>query len=139
MQQFDKIEEVRQHNRVEHRRGQNTPTKDQNTQQKEGANENRKSTENKGNTVFCHYFNNKKSCPFTTRCKFRPTESPQCHNGSLCDRPKCMFKHDDLNKKNQVKENPNDKDRKDGKQEDTNNLLDSKQSQTETNHIDEST
>ena len=36
--------------------------------------------------------------------------------------------HDDLNKKNYIEETPNDKERKDGKHEETNYLLDSRHS-----------
>ena len=44
--------------------------------------------------IFCHYFNNEKSCKFGNECIFAHEESPDCKMGELCERIMCMFKHD---------------------------------------------
>ena len=44
----------------------------------------------------CHYFNNKKECPFEKiGCKFNHIPSNNCKFGSQCERPKCQYKHQD--------------------------------------------
>ena len=44
--------------------------------------------------IFCHYFNNEKSCNYGNECIFAHEESPDCKLGELCERIMCMFKHD---------------------------------------------
>ena len=43
---------------------------------------------------FCHYFNNRKPCPYqSVGCKFRHEESPLCKFRSECTFLMCQFKH----------------------------------------------
>ena len=44
--------------------------------------------------IYCHYFNNKKSCPFNEECLFLHKEAKMCKYGKLCERMYCMFKHE---------------------------------------------
>ena len=42
----------------------------------------------------CHYFNNKKNCPFEMLgCKFRHEESTNCKYNDKCKFDKCQFRH----------------------------------------------
>ena len=44
---------------------------------------------------FCHYFNNKKKCPYQdVGCKFLHEESPDCRFEHLCSRQLCQYRHD---------------------------------------------
>ena len=45
--------------------------------------------------IFCHYYNNKKECPFKTECIFAHLISKECVYGNECERFYCMFQHDD--------------------------------------------
>ena len=45
--------------------------------------------------IYCHYFNNMKTCPFGEECIFLHEDSRKCKYGKLCERLKCMFKHYD--------------------------------------------
>ena len=43
---------------------------------------------------FCHYFNNKKECPYIELgCTFKHLAAPQCKYGSSCNRKLCQFQH----------------------------------------------
>ena len=57
-------------------------------------------------TTKCHYFNNKKKCPFEALgCMFEHTHSSMCKFGESCTRELCSFQHE------QVQSSPNvDKD-----------------------------
>ena len=43
--------------------------------------------------IYCHYYNNSKTCPFKEECLFLHVEAPICKYGKLCERMLCMFKH----------------------------------------------
>ena len=43
--------------------------------------------------LFCHYFNNRKTCPFESECVFLHEEAELCRYGAGCERINCMFKH----------------------------------------------
>ena len=43
--------------------------------------------------MYCHYYNNSKTCPFKEECLFLHVEAPICKYGKLCERMFCMFKH----------------------------------------------
>ena len=43
--------------------------------------------------LYCHYFNNKKVCPFDTQCIFLHEDSEECKFGRVCERVNCMHKH----------------------------------------------
>ena len=48
-----------------------------------------------GNSKFyCHFFNNKKTCPYSDKCVFLHEDSKMCRYGALCERNYCMFQHD---------------------------------------------
>ena len=46
--------------------------------------------------LFCHYFNNGKTCPFDKECVFLHEVADNCKYGESCERTLCMFKHDDV-------------------------------------------
>ena len=46
-------------------------------------------------TIFCHYFNNNKICPFKNECIYAHLTSKDCMFGNDCERLFCMFRHDD--------------------------------------------
>ena len=65
--------------------------------------------------IFCHYFNNKKECPFEGSCIFAHDESPDCKFGKNCERIMCMFSHEerdvsDTEEDDDESENENDDD-----------------------------
>ena len=45
--------------------------------------------------LYCHYFNNKKECPYDDQCLFLHEESKTCKYGKSCERMMCMFQHDE--------------------------------------------
>ena len=56
--------------------------------------------------MYCHYFNNKKTCPYNEECVFLHEEAKLCNYGYLCERMLCMFKHEnEPNVENEVEEN----------------------------------
>ena len=44
--------------------------------------------------LYCHYFNNKKKCPFDDKCIFIHEDSEICKYGTRCERNMCMYKHE---------------------------------------------
>ena len=42
-------------------------------------------------TLFCHYFNNEKDCPYEDECIFVHEESDNCKFGNGCERLLCMY------------------------------------------------
>ena len=54
--------------------------------------------------LYCHFYNNEKSCPFADKCIFLHQHSKFCKYDELCERDLCMFKH----KKNNVPLNSDD-------------------------------
>ena len=61
--------------------------------------------------LYCHYFNNKKVCPFIEECLFLHEEAEICKYGKQCERILCMFKHeyeDDENLSDEVKNDEKD-------------------------------
>ena len=45
-------------------------------------------------TLYCHYFNNNKECPYDEQCIYLHEESEKCKFGKLCERNLCMYIHD---------------------------------------------
>lgn len=43
--------------------------------------------------IYCHFYNNEKTCPYDKECVFLHEESQICKYGTLCERTYCMFKH----------------------------------------------
>ena len=68
---------------------------------------------------YCHFFNNRKTCPYDDECVFLHEHSKLCKYGDECERTYCMFQHEDNDviekenvnegKKLNKKENLNDK------------------------------
>ena len=52
--------------------------------------------------LYCHFFNNDKSCPYDDRCIFLHEDSRVCKYDLNCERDYCMFKH---RKKEELHEN----------------------------------
>ena len=46
-----------------------------------------------GLTIFCHFFNNNKTCPFNNGCVFVHEDSEVCKYDTVCERRNCMYKH----------------------------------------------
>ena len=44
--------------------------------------------------IYCHYFNNSKTCPFDDECVFLHEDAEICKYGAQCERNNCMFKHE---------------------------------------------
>ena len=44
--------------------------------------------------LYCHFYNNRKTCPYDAECVFLHENSKLCKYGSMCDRNYCMFKHE---------------------------------------------
>ena len=62
-------------------------------------------------TLYCHYYNNEKECPFDDECIYKHEESDRCKYDSICERKLCMFRHEE--KKGDDNENTDDEDRDD--------------------------
>ena len=45
--------------------------------------------------MYCHYFNNKKACPFKEECILLHEDSEMCKYGKSFERMLCMFKHEE--------------------------------------------
>ena len=43
--------------------------------------------------LYCHFFNNEKTCPFADKCIFLHKDSKFCRYDEMCERDLCMFKH----------------------------------------------
>ena len=43
---------------------------------------------------YCHFYNNKKPCPYDEECVFLHEDSKICKYGKTCERNFCMFKHE---------------------------------------------
>ena len=43
--------------------------------------------------IYCHFFNNGKTCPYNEDCVFLHKDSTVCKYGIACERKYCMFKH----------------------------------------------
>ena len=43
--------------------------------------------------IYCHFFNNKKICPYDKECIFLHEDSDVCRYDMLCERKYCMYKH----------------------------------------------
>ena len=43
--------------------------------------------------LYCHYFNNEKTCPYLDRCIFLHEDAKFCRYDAMCERDLCMFKH----------------------------------------------
>ena len=43
--------------------------------------------------LYCHYFNNKKECPYEKNCIYIHDDSEICKYDSKCARNLCMYKH----------------------------------------------
>ena len=44
--------------------------------------------------LYCHFYNNSKTCPYNDECVFLHEHSRLCKYGSYCEREYCMFKHE---------------------------------------------
>ena len=60
--------------------------------------------------IYCHYFNNSKTCPFDNECVFLHEDAKICKYGAQCERNHCMFKHES--------DTDNDNDENDDNEED---------------------
>lgn len=45
--------------------------------------------------LYCNFFNNNQKCPFDDKCIFLHEDSETCRYGKLCERTKCMYKHEE--------------------------------------------
>lgn len=43
--------------------------------------------------LYCHFYNNEKTCPYDERCIFLHKDSKFCKYDTYCERDLCMFKH----------------------------------------------
>ena len=43
--------------------------------------------------IYCHFYNNEKTCPYNEDCVFLHEDSSVCKYGMACERNYCMFKH----------------------------------------------
>ena len=43
--------------------------------------------------LYCHFFNNKQTCPYNDKCIFLHADSKFCRYDLNCERDYCMFKH----------------------------------------------
>ena len=43
--------------------------------------------------LFCHFYNNQKTCPFDDKCIFLHEDSKFCRFDLMCERDLCMYKH----------------------------------------------
>ena len=43
--------------------------------------------------LYCHFYNNEKTCPFADECIFLHEDSKFCKFDLVCERNFCMFKH----------------------------------------------
>ena len=43
--------------------------------------------------LYCHFFNNQKTCPFDDACIFLHEDAKLCRYDRMCERNFCMFKH----------------------------------------------
>ena len=48
--------------------------------------------------LYCHFYNNMKTCPFEEECVFLHEDADLCRYGDLCERNFCMFRHEDVGK-----------------------------------------
>jgi len=56
--------------------------------------------------VFCHYFNNRKVCPFEELgCMFLHSDSPECKFNKKCKKKLCQFKHSENDTKDEYETN----------------------------------
>ena len=62
--------------------------------------------------IYCHFYNNEKTCPYDKECVFLHEESQICKYGTLCERTYCMFKHEkkkdsdvSVSKENEIDDN----------------------------------
>ena len=61
-------------------------------------------------TLYCHYFNNNKDCPFDDECIFLHEDSEDCKFGNVCERTLCMYKHEDRNDEEDENDEESDSD-----------------------------
>ena len=73
--------------------------------------------------IYCHFFNNGKTCPFNDECVFLHEDAEICKYGAQCERNNCMFKHEnDTNNDNDANDvNEEDGVDEEGYDEDDNN------------------
>ena len=45
-------------------------------------------------TLYCHFYNNDKECPYGDECIFMHEDSDECKFGKGCERTLCMYKHE---------------------------------------------
>ena len=71
-------------------------------------------------TIFCHYYNNEKECPFEDQCIFAHKDSPKCKFEDGCERMLCMFQHENKPENDDELEEENDDDANDDKTDEEN-------------------
>ena len=59
-------------------------------------------------TLYCHYFNNDKTCPYDEECIFVHEESELCMFGLGCERTLCMFRHEGKNEDDEESDSDSD-------------------------------
>ena len=64
-------------------------------------------------TIFCHYYNNEKECPFEDQCIFAHEDSPKCKFEDGFERMLCMFQHENKPENDDELEEENDDDAND--------------------------
>ena len=50
-----------------------------------------------GVKLYCHFFNNEKTCPYDESCIFLHEDAKLCRYDRNCERNLCMFKHQSKN------------------------------------------
>ena len=78
--------------------------------------------------LYCHYYNNEKTCPFEDECIFLHEDAKYCKYNLICERNFCMFKHrKNVNpdvERDAIESVKNDLSDDDIEEEDDNNILD---------------
>ena len=91
--------------------------------------------------IYCHFYNNEKTCPYDQECVFLHEESQICKYGTMCERNYCMFKHEkeeesDVSVSNEISnENENEMDEKNN-EETVNNMDEDAENNEEYDHIE---
>ena len=64
--------------------------------------------------IYCHHYNNNTVCIYKDQCVFIHENSEECKYGHMCERKKCMYKHEGVeNDLEEVIENSSEDDKKD--------------------------
>ena len=60
--------------------------------------------------LYCHFFNNDKTCPYDERCVFLHEVSKFCRYGEMCERELCMYRHGKIQEISERMHSPSDHD-----------------------------